>query len=160
MESVDVSTKQRRIAELARIHPELSFTSLAHNIDLGWLREAYWRTRKDGALGVDGQVAEEYAKGLEENLRSLLERAKSGTYFAPPVRRVHIPKGTGTETRPIGVFSPCSGERTFRHRRESAARELPAQETRNEAGQLDQQEAKRLPVVVVEATVSLDLFWG
>jgi RNA-directed DNA polymerase len=106
MESGDVSTKQRRIAELARIHPELSFTSLAHNIDLGWLREAYRRTRKDAAVGVDGQTAEQYAQGLEEKLRSLLERAKSGTYVAPPVRRVHIPKGTGgTETRPIGVPS-------------------------------------------------------
>ena len=33
----------------------------------------------------------------------LLDRAKSGTYRAPPVRRAHIPKGTGTETRPIGI---------------------------------------------------------
>jgi RNA-directed DNA polymerase len=40
---------------------------------------------------------------LESNLRSLLDRAKSGTYRAPPVRRVHIPKGTGDETRPIGI---------------------------------------------------------
>ncbi|MDF2435235.1 MAG: RNA-directed polymerase, partial [Mucilaginibacter sp.] len=36
-------------------------------------------------------------------LRSLLERAKSGTYHAPPVRRVHIPKGDGSQTRPIGI---------------------------------------------------------
>jgi RNA-directed DNA polymerase len=40
---------------------------------------------------------------LETNLPSLLDRAKSGTYFAPPVRRVHIPKGTGKATRPIGI---------------------------------------------------------
>jgi group II intron reverse transcriptase/maturase len=40
---------------------------------------------------------------LEANLRSLLDRAKSGRYQAPPVRRVHIPKGTGSETRPIGI---------------------------------------------------------
>jgi RNA-directed DNA polymerase len=33
----------------------------------------------------------------------LLDRAKSGRYQAPPVRRVHIPKGTGSETRPIGI---------------------------------------------------------
>jgi RNA-directed DNA polymerase len=103
MEPKDVSTKQRRIAELARIHPAVSFPSLAYHIDLAWLHEAYQRTRKDGAVGVDGQNAEEYAKNLGENLRGLLERAKAGTYFAPPVRRAHIPKGTGNETRPIGI---------------------------------------------------------
>ena len=104
MESKNVSTKQRRIAELARIHPEVSFTSLAHHIDLGWLYEAYERTRKDGAIGVDEQTAEEYARELEANLQSLLERAKSGSYKAPPVRRVHIPKdSSGKEKRPIGV---------------------------------------------------------
>lgn len=32
-----------------------------------------------------------------------LNRAKSGTYVAPPVRRVHIPKGDGCRTRPIGI---------------------------------------------------------
>ena len=38
------------------------------------------------------------------NLQSLLDRAKSGTYQAPPVRRVHIPKaGSATETRPLGI---------------------------------------------------------
>ena len=100
---VDVSTKRRRIAELARQSPEMGFTSLAYFIDIDWLREAYRRTRKDGATGVDRQTAEEYATNLEGNLRSLLDRAKSGTYRAPPVRRVHIPKGSGTETRPLGI---------------------------------------------------------
>lgn len=104
MEPDDVSTRQQRIAELARIHPEVSFTSLAHHIDLRWLQEAYRRTRKDGATGVDGQTAADYEKDLEGNLRSLLERAKSGSYRAPPVRRTYIPKGTSrTEMRPIGV---------------------------------------------------------
>lgn len=103
VESRDVSTKQQQIARLARTHSEVSFTSLAYHIDRWWLLEAYKRTRKDGAVGVDGQTAEEYAKDLGANLLSLLERAKSGTYRAPPVRRVHIPKGAGPETRPIGI---------------------------------------------------------
>src|SRR5262249_42664199 len=60
-EPVDVSTKQRRIAELARQCPEMGFTSLGHFIDIDWLREAYRRTRKDGAVGVDGQDGEYYA---------------------------------------------------------------------------------------------------
>ena len=99
-----VSTKQGRIAELARIHPEVSFTSLAYHIDVKWLYEAYRRTRKDGAVGMDRQRAEEYAQELGSNLRSLLDRAKDGSYRAPPVRRVHIPKGSSrTEKRPIGI---------------------------------------------------------
>src|ERR1700735_359235 len=101
---VDVSTKQRRIARLARQSPEMAFTSLAYYIDIDWLLEAYARTRKDGAVGVDGQDGEDYAVNLMGNLQSLLDRAKSGTYQAPPVRRVHIPKGgSATETRPLGI---------------------------------------------------------
>ncbi len=104
MESGTVSTKQRRIAELARIHPMVSFTSLAYHMDLEWMAEAFHRTRKDGAVGGYGQTAEEYALGLEGNLLVLLEQAKSGLYQAPPVRRVYIPKGgSTTECRPIGI---------------------------------------------------------
>ena len=101
--SSTVSTRIERIAKLAREMPDVALTTLAHHIDMDWLREAYRRTRKDGARGVDGQSAEQYEERLEENLRSLLDRAKAGTYRAPPVRRVHIPKGDGSQTRPIGI---------------------------------------------------------
>ena len=101
--SLPVSTKQQRIAELARQIPHEPLTNLSHHIDEAWLREAWVRTRKDGAVGIDGQTAAEYAEKLEDNLQSLLDRAKSGSYRAPPVRRVHIPKGDGSKTRPIGI---------------------------------------------------------
>jgi RNA-directed DNA polymerase len=102
--SRNVSTKQERIAALAKQSPQMAFTSLAYLMDIDWLKEAYRRTRKDGAVGVDGVTAAEYEQDLEGNLQRLLDRAKSGTYRAPPVRRVHIPKGgSSTETRPIGI---------------------------------------------------------
>ena len=97
-----VYTKLERVAKLARQTPRMAFTSLSHHIDEEWLREAHRRTRKDGAPGVDGQTAEEYGQDLEANLQSLLDRAKSGTYWAPPVRRAKIPKDNG-EYRDIGV---------------------------------------------------------
>ena len=103
-----VSTRQQRLAELAKQSPQMGFTSLAHHLDLEWLWQAFQRTRKDGAVGVDGQTAADFASDdtvdtLVSNLESLRERALSGTYRAPPVRRVHIPKGTGPETRPLGI---------------------------------------------------------
>lgn len=97
-----VSTKLARVAELARKAPGMAFTTLAHHIDTDFLREAYRLTRKDGAAGIDGETAEDYEKNLVGNLRSLLDRFKSGTYYAPPVRRVYIPKADG-KTRPIGI---------------------------------------------------------
>jgi len=102
LNSGDISTRLARIAELARKHPERAFMSLHHAIDVAWLREAYRRTRKDAAVGVDGQTATAYAQDLEKNLEALLSRFRTGLYRAPPVRRVNIPKGDG-RTRPIGV---------------------------------------------------------
>ncbi len=98
-----ISTRRLRIAALAEQAPDMRFTSLSHHIDIDWLKEAYRLTRKDGSPGIDGQTAAGYEANLEENLQSLLDRAKSGRYRAPAVRRVHIPKGTGKETRPLGI---------------------------------------------------------
>ena len=100
--SQTVSTKLQRIAEQASRYPELVFTSLMHNIDKEFLFEAYCRTRKDGAPGVDGVTAQEYAQNLEENLKDLHERMRSGRYKAPPVKRAWIEKEDKSR-RPIGI---------------------------------------------------------
>jgi RNA-directed DNA polymerase len=98
-----ISTGLQRVAELSRKAPGMVWSTLSHHITLDLLKEAYRLTRKDGAVGIDGQTAKEYEEKLEGNLRSLLERLKSGTYQAPPVKRVYIPKGDGTRPRPIGI---------------------------------------------------------
>ena len=97
-----VCTVQQRIAELARERPQECFTALNHYLSVDWLKAAYERVKPRSAPGVDGQSWSEYGKNLEENLRQLLDRVKSGRYFAPPVKRVHIPKDE-KETRPIGM---------------------------------------------------------
>lgn len=99
-----VSTKQQRIAQLAKQSPEMVFTSLGYHMDIAWLEEAYKQTKKNGAAGVDGVTTKEYKANLRENLKGLLERAKSGRYKASPVKRADIPKGDGKgELRPIGI---------------------------------------------------------
>lgn len=99
----NTSTKLHRIATLAREIQDGPLRTLAHHIDVEFLCEAFRRTRKDGAPGVDGRTARRYEENLEVNLQDLLDRAKSGSYRAPPVRRVEIPKGDGRSTRPIGI---------------------------------------------------------
>jgi RNA-directed DNA polymerase len=82
----------------------MAFTSLNHHLDAEWLEYAFECTRKDGAVGVDGQTAASYAANLPQNLASLIERLKSGRYRAPPVRRHYIPK-TGGGERGLGIPS-------------------------------------------------------
>jgi RNA-directed DNA polymerase len=97
-------TKRQRIAELARSKRGVALSTLHHVIDLEWMKEAFRLTRKDGAPGIDGLTAAEYAENLEANLLDLLDRIKSGRYQAPPVRRVYIPKGDGAGSRrPLGI---------------------------------------------------------
>ena len=90
-----VSTKQERIAKLARENAAMAFTSLNHYLDVEWMEYAYECTRKDGAVGVDGQTAESYAVNLQQNLADLIDRLKSGRYRAPPTRRKYIDKPGG-----------------------------------------------------------------
>ena len=102
MSSPTVSTKLQQIAEQAKHDPARKFLTLAHLMDVDWLREAYRLTRKDGAEGIDQVTAQEYAANLEANLADLHERLSSGRYYAPPVRRTYVPKEDGSQ-RPIGI---------------------------------------------------------
>ncbi|MGH9381744.1 MAG: group II intron reverse transcriptase/maturase [Thermoanaerobaculia bacterium] len=81
----------------------MRFTALLHHIyDLNRLRSAYLAVKRDAAAGVDGETWRHYGEALEDNLRDLSGRLKSGAYRAKPVRRVYIPKADGRQ-RPLGV---------------------------------------------------------
>lgn len=97
-----VSTKLNRIAELATKMSGVPLRTLAHHIDMDLMREAYALTRKDGAPGVDGETAREYERELERNLSNVIDQFKSGTYWAPPVKRAYIPKADGGK-RALGI---------------------------------------------------------
>jgi len=110
----NLSTKRQRIAALARAKRGVALSTLHHVIDLEWMKEAYRLTRKDGAPGIDGVTAADYATNLEANLLDLLDRIKSGRYQAPPVRRAYIPKADGS-LRPLGLptFEDKVAQRTI-----------------------------------------------
>jgi len=112
LSKLPVSTKQQRIAEIARRKAGEPLTLLHHYIDENWLRAAFQQLRKESAPGVDSQTVLEYRENLEENIKLLLQRAKAGTYKAPPVRRVKIPKpGVRGAFRPLGI--PTTGDKVL-----------------------------------------------
>jgi len=65
--------------------------------------QAYQRVKANkGAPGTDGVSIEEFETDLQGNLYKVWNRMSSGSYFAPPVRAVPIPKPDGG-VRVLGV---------------------------------------------------------
>ena len=103
---ISVSTRLQQIAKLARQMPQAALSTLSHHIDLEFLCEAYRRTRKDGATGVDEMTAKE----LRASSMSIWPRCWSGSNQGRTGLRpcdeeeaVHYPDG-GTPQG--GVISP------------------------------------------------------
>jgi len=61
-----------------------------------------------GAPGVDGVSIEEFEADLNNNLYKVWNRMSSGTWFAPPVRAVEIPKPHGGGTRMLGIATEAA----------------------------------------------------
>jgi group II intron reverse transcriptase/maturase len=92
-----------RIRQAALKDKKLRFTNLAHHVyAIDRLRQAYFEMSKQAAPGIDGQTWSDYGRDLESNLQRLSDRLAKGSYHAPPVKRVYIPKASGKQ-RPIGV---------------------------------------------------------
>ena len=98
-----VSTKLARIARQSKQNPAMVFTTLAHQMDEGFLTEAFYQLRKDAAAGIDEMTAAEYQVNLGERIADLHSRLVRGEYRAQPARRVWIPKGDGGQ-RPLAIL--------------------------------------------------------
>lgn len=101
--SQPISTQLQKIADMAASDPELVFTSLVHLMDVEFLTESFYQLRVGGAVGVDEVSWQDYASNLDENLISLHERLRNGTYRAQAVRRSWIDKDDGKK-RPLGIL--------------------------------------------------------
>jgi len=95
-------TKLALISEQARKDPKFQFTSLAHLLNEGFLKECYFGLGRDRASGMDGVSWKEYGKKLDENISDLVARLKGKRYKPQPSRRVYIPKDEHTK-RPLGL---------------------------------------------------------
>ena len=86
----------------ARRDPGFQFTSLAHLLNIEYLRDCYKSLNRNKAVGIDNVNWEEYGRKLDENLELLVSKLKRKKYKPKPARRVYIPKSE-TEKRPLGI---------------------------------------------------------
>ena len=95
-------TEELQIAERARKHKQEALTNLHQFIDVGHLEKSYRELNKKSASGVDGEDWYSYQMDLSQRLTKLLSEFKGGSYRAPAIRRVYVPKN-GDGKRPIGI---------------------------------------------------------
>jgi RNA-directed DNA polymerase len=95
------STKLLEVAERAK-NPSYQFRAMASLLDEAALTRAFGRLRADAAAGVDGVTKAEYGQELASKIANLHERMRERRWRHQPIKRVHIPKGSG-KTRPIGI---------------------------------------------------------
>ena len=86
----------------AQRDPNMKFTSLAHLLDVEYLRDCYQSLNRNKAVGIDNVSWHDYGVDLDSNLERLVARLKRKKYKPIPARRVYIPKNE-TETRPLGI---------------------------------------------------------
>ena len=99
-----MSTQLGQIAKKAKLDRKVRFTSLAHLLTPEFLKETWRMMNRHAASGVDGESTEQFESEMEQRVEEICGQLKAGTYRAPPVRRVEIPKGPGkTGTRPLGI---------------------------------------------------------
>jgi group II intron reverse transcriptase/maturase len=99
-----MSTQLGQIAKKAKLDRQVRFTSLAHLLTPAFLKETWRMMNRKAASGIDGESTEQFASELEERVEEICKQLRTGTYRAPPVRRVEIPKGPGKSgTRPLGI---------------------------------------------------------
>ena len=77
--------------------------NLAVYINEETLREAHKGMDKKKARGIDNMSKEDYSVNLKENLKSLMDRMRKGSYRPEASRRTYIPKVGSLKGRPLGI---------------------------------------------------------
>ncbi len=90
------------ISKHAAADSDVQFISLAHLLNVEFLRQCFYSLNRNKAVGVDNVSWKDYEEDLEENLIRLEERLKRKSFKPVPARRVYIPKSNG-DRRPLGI---------------------------------------------------------
>src|ERR1044072_4743409 len=99
---LSVSQALERVRQAARQRKKERFTALLHHIGPALLRTAFYAIKRDAAPGVDGMTWQTYEQDLDQRIKDLHARVRSGAYRAQPSRRSYIPKEDGSKV-PLAV---------------------------------------------------------
>ena len=94
--------KLSSISKCAKENKVFQFESLAHHLNIEFLKDCYNNLDRNKAVGIDKVSWQEYNSNLDDNLIKLVQRLKNKSFRPLPAKRVYIPKGNG-ETRPLGI---------------------------------------------------------
>ncbi|MDQ7060631.1 MAG: hypothetical protein Q9M40_01885 [Sulfurimonas sp.] len=94
--------KLSSLSKCAKENKTFQFESLAHHLNVEFLKDCYNNLARNKAVGIDKVSWQDYNSNLDENLRKLVQRLKNKSFRPLPAKRVYIPKGNG-ETRPLGI---------------------------------------------------------
>lgn len=99
-----MSTQLSQITRKAKWDRKVRFTSLAHLLTPEFLKETWGQMNRRAAGGIDRESCEQFESELEQRVQEIHQQLRAGTYRAPLVRRVEIPKGPGkVGTRILGI---------------------------------------------------------
>jgi len=94
--------KLSSLSKCAKENKVFQFESLAHHLNVSFLKDCYNNLARNKAVGIDKVSWQEYNSKLDENLIKLVQKLKNKSFRPLPAKRVYIPKGNG-ETRPLGI---------------------------------------------------------
>jgi group II intron reverse transcriptase/maturase len=95
-------TVVRWITNLAERLGGQPLSGINHKLDRYLLAEAHTELAGNRAAGIDDESKADFAQDLTKRVDGLLARVHEGSWRAPAVKRVEIPKGDG-KTRPLGI---------------------------------------------------------
>lgn len=98
-----MSTYRLQIAKRAKGRKGEALHSLNQFVTEELLFNCYGQLNKNSASGTDGENWYEFGIGATEHIPELLNAFKTGTYRAPSIRRVYIPKDNKGGKRALGI---------------------------------------------------------
>jgi RNA-directed DNA polymerase len=109
-QSVAARDSEASAAETSLERPAVAGPSMEAIVERENLKKALAQVKRNkGAPGIDGMTVEDLGPYLKEHWLTIRAQLLEGTYKPQPVRRVEIPKASGSLRPPAGGHAGVAG---------------------------------------------------